>query len=192
VTGSIIIKNFEIHDNKTIGEVRGLGPLFRESSPMSTDKTVYKWDVANHNESGGAYYMETNLPASSANWNSNIANSLLGYQAAQAFRSFFYIFTTNNIRSYDGVNNPSIIDTGYLKDTLLKLGQTYDATDAQMGLRSENVTWAETPYDGSFDATEINTGRSDAADASFKIRNVRRYDVTDYADGKTIIDGLMA
>ena len=63
-TGSVTIGNVEWYANKTIAEVRGLGPIFTTTAAVATDQTAYSFDLSNCNENSGAYYldMRTDLP----------------------------------------------------------------------------------------------------------------------------------
>lgn len=56
--GHVIIKQIEFHYNRTLDQVRNLGPIFTEQSKLSTGKTEYSFDPRNLNEHLGGLTLE--------------------------------------------------------------------------------------------------------------------------------------
>ena len=81
-------------------------------------------------------------------------------------------------------------------DTPIKYGTTFHVADAMIYHTSSpqggDISSDERAYTsyGAATAMSIPYSANSPTDA-IKIRNLQRYDITSYADGKTIIDGLM-
>ena len=83
-----------------------------------------------------------------------------------------------------------------LADDLNKIGSVYFGTESN--IRGQLDTWqSDGTYKGSFDKSDsvmtmVGTGSFFAGTAAMQIRNLQRHDITSYAEGKAIIDDLMA
>lgn len=72
--GLCIVGNVELHNDKTIDQVKNLGPIFTESTAVSTDKTVYQYNELNIVNSAGGLYLEVETDTSQL-----ICGSFLSY-----------------------------------------------------------------------------------------------------------------
>ena len=191
-TADIVIGNIEWNDNKTIAEVRGLGPIFTTTAAVSTDANTGSFDSANHRDDLAAYYVEINVSTASSTWSLPQANiQIIGTSTSGVHGIMHAQNTINTVTGYDGTNFSNHIIPVTAEDTLIKLGKVYEAGTSQQTYRDGINTWTDFAYDGAWDYNGLPI-QMKTQSVSFKMRNLQRYDIASYAEGKTIIDGLMA
>jgi len=194
--GSAIIGNVEIHYNKTIAQVRGLGPIFTTTAAVSTDLTVYSLPAANFNADQAVYIDLFTQAGSGAE-----VRTLLTQVPTNLSSGYLFNYR-NNATLYGAYKNTSAAQGSVSKtitniaDTLYKLGLVGDSGDVKFNINSDGV-WAtaSTDYlDYSLYTTPMNIGSTSTsfAKAPFKVRGIQGYSITSYAEGETIINGLMA
>ncbi|GAF86915.1 unnamed protein product, partial [marine sediment metagenome] len=199
--GSAIFGNVEIHLNKTIAEVRGLGPIFTTTAAAATDVTVYRFDLANFERFKSAWYVEY-VGDYSSDSNSvyhtltpqNFADSsaMLKMDPSKLPDSSIYSVYTNTSAAnafVTWVGNVPLAD-----DVLAKTAINYFDTSSEYALACNGV-W-DTTYVNFLELINytdpINVGaRNSTQLGTAKWRNIRRYDTASFAEGKGIIDDLM-
>ena len=187
--GSVVVGQVEFYYNKTIAEVRGLGPVFTTSAAVSVAATTYSFDIANHNDDAGAYFVENNMGGYKQ------SHALLALRAnANSLMSVSGNAAAAQLTSWTLAGASSVTALGSLVyDTPYKFGNSYSQTDNQLSINANDAWGTEIAYAG-FNLT--NNKLELCYHANFmtatKLRNLQRYDITSYQDGKDIIDGLMA
>lgn len=179
--GNATVGNIEAHDNKTIAQVRGLGPIFTTTAAVAADKTVYSFDIANHaNTDKGAIYFdhEYNLAAVT------VASLYLGSSDRVNVQD-----VAGNAKLYTAGGDP-IIST-VLPEVANQLGLVWSSGESK-GVANANGT-----YGTEVAAGIVNNNRASipinavgGADAQ-KWRDLRFYTIADFDQGKTKIDDLM-
>ena len=191
--GTMIVDQAELHLNKTIAQVRGLGPIFTTSAAVSVAQPVYEFDLSNYNNEEFAWYAEdviSETQGDNANVGSN--NSVVGgLNTGSINRSVIYR-STFGLRA--AIRNGAIMGLyGPLApNTPVKLGSVGSLLET-----SSRITVDGASVEGSLSSqgAPINFvlfgGSSTNSQYANKLRNLQRYDITSYQDGKDIIDGLM-
>ena len=189
---AIDVGNAGCHTAKTINEVRGLGPIFTTSAAVSTDATVYGFDIANLDANEGALYLEFMPSEGAAQSCHQMITSLNGrqlYQATISMRTF---------GNAGGGATSAKLSVARPQDINYKLAAVYSLTD---GLCNVNMDGTYTT-DAAFSAYAVDAGSINLMTAStsvsvswpyasMKLRDIRRYESTSLAGAKTTIDGLM-
>jgi len=161
----IKVGNVELHQGKTIAEVRGLGPIFTTTAAVSTDKVISVFDSAN-----------------------STANAAWVFKAktdtAQAILDGFLSVVGTNWRLNDGTTTS---DAAWTTNTLTKIG--ISAFGSSMSMSVNDVWGADVAYDGVLLQGILDLFRTTGASAG-QIRNLQRFDITSLADGKTKADGV--
>lgn len=179
----VIVGNVEFHLDKTIAEVRGLGPIFTTSAAVSVDATEYSVESVDYGyNQDSAYYAELDLdfePGTSHTiFGNNSTDHALGGGA-----------TNLNIK-YGGNSSVTVSYpfTG-------KLGTVHMVGDTSGLVANVDGTWSATPGNSDGNMQTVNTifdsGDASASQGGKRIRNLRRYDIASYQEGKDIIDELM-
>ena len=184
-----ITGNFELHIDKTIAEVRGLGAIFSTTAAVATDVTVYNFDIANYDDDASSWYDEMAL-----SWSGVESPTISNYLAPLSFLSspitganVHTHFTANNLRITNA--QPSLT---YAWDAgeLMKTGWVYDKSVTSTNL-NVNANWAGDNTSAAWSAgTGILLGTASSI-VAFKIRQLQRFDITSYQEGKDLIDSLM-
>ena len=98
-------------------------------------------------------------------------------------------FTTVRDQDFNTVQlNPANIQD------VLKYAVVYSLTHGEMQLEISSIPTADATFSGGMldaGATQIKIGRDFDTLHTYKIGEIQRYDITSYAEGKTIIDELM-
>jgi hypothetical protein len=206
VTGSIVLGQCEYHGNKTIAEVRGLGPIFTTTAAASTDRTVYNFEQANQNNTEAAWtcdvfpYVGMDDPLPAAVW---WDESLLFFGSAHGITHYANAAPYFGFRNQPSGGGNGTTGGGDAADRpeVMKpytFGISYHAGEMSAG-RLHNgqpsTVWAETltTFHSAGHETGISLGKPVPANSGmpYGIRNIRRYNITSYAEGKQIIEGLM-
>jgi hypothetical protein len=179
---------FHVFNGKTIAEVRGLGPIFTTTAAASTDETIYSFDSLNHNDTGGAYYWEMDIPATDTVHAGALRQSYIGSGNALAWFYSPNVGSISGLRLRDTANSNAVIAASLAGAH--KLAGVY-MTGENLSPNVDGVFGNELAYSGAFQALSggLIVG---AGDVAALFRNLRRYDITSYAEGKQIIDELMA
>jgi hypothetical protein len=167
VANTITSGNVEVHAGKTIAQVRGLPPIFTTTAPVSTDAVLNNHDTSNSSDISSAWYFEVN-----------------GIDGAQSIVDGFLAVVGTDFQLSDGTTTA----TQPYTNGAHKIGINY--FDAQMAINVDGGWSADVSYDSTMLQGALDYFR--AGGFSGQIRNERRYNITSYAEGKTIIDGLMA
>lgn len=186
VMGSSVVDSAEIHDNKTIAEIRGTGPLFTGASGVTSGVCSSTYPSANHADAQGAWYAEV---------------TALGITAADGPPSPIGLGTNGrlinadntNFNSFDGTLTTTVV-FAHADDAKVKVGLAYGTLKR---LTVDGSSSSEDAYDGVYNNTNglirvVNdvTTALPAVTAGL-IRNIRRYDDS-YTAAKAQIDALMA
>ena len=183
-TGSIVVGNVESHLNKTIAQVRGLGPIFTTSSAVSTDAIdPLSFDDANHADSG-AYYFEWNPAYATSEVSGDLELLSLNGGADLAY----YDGTNGDVESADGTNTATKSQT-VADGTTYKVGIAYGDSSSRVNV---DGTWGTVQsYDGAFPSGTVLEMFNDHG-YSGAIRNLQRYGVSSYDDAESKVEELMA
>ena len=191
-SGSCIIGNCEGHADKTIAQVRGLGPIFTTTAAVSTDETLYDFDVANHPTfTNMVYYSEYVM----SNASQNTANG--HFWSAKTYAEISE--RTDSGRAQWGYVNSSDADSIFFYqsvsgtvDTLRRSGcAAHDATNQIVGQLDGNSTAVQSNFKNSLVASYFRVGNRTNS-YSFKARQWQIYtDFTDFAEAEAALDGLM-
>ena len=160
---------------------------------MATDRAVYSFDIANH---GGAvdysYYFEADTQFE---YPSSMSDPIgwLNLSSASLMRWFCYIGNNATAARFrpNSINNLTADFNGEKK-----FGCTASNTELQQGFNISGV-WDEIAASATPDltASSIRVGSIGAgaveSKAGIGMRNLQRYDITSYAEGKSLIDQLM-
>jgi hypothetical protein len=195
--GSSILGNYEIHADKTIAQVRGLGPIFTVASAVATDFTLYEFDYANHADDKTAYYIKYGDYNLHEYPNGTITRGI-NVAASAAYNPLGFSQQTGvNYRSFtESPSGPRVIHDFYPTTwNNNAFGVVYDfAGSAEVGLRDKlgNATWTEATLNGVYTGDRLGITQAAGEIVSFQVHEFQRYDISSYNNGKTIIDGLMA
>lgn len=198
-TGEAVFGNVELHLNKTIAEVRGLGPIFTEASSVATDATVYSFDATNGDLWNSAHYAEIqtsvdhgDLTDSARSWMNLSGNDQTFWRR---YYSGVYPLTSRRgdppVTAYPRNGGPIPA-----KDVGSKIAEIASGNDSKFSICVDGDHGLEYTLNvGAATVTSMvlfaSTSTSDDLTAS-KIRNIRRYDIPSYQVGKDTIDGLMS
>lgn len=174
----------EWYDGKTIAEVRGLGPIFTTTAAVSTDRTVYEFEAADSGyEKSSSWYSETEQ-SSNVQFNAQVIYGASDISAPWSVRA------DNIMRSRITGLSASISIPDWL--AIRKLGSVY-VNDDQIDINVDG-NWGTPAAQtvGTPVVTYVGGLASRALASSFKLRELQRFDITSYQNGKDIIDGLMA
>ena len=191
--GELIVGNVEIHANNTIEEVRGLPAIFTAGATATMLRTDYHYDIANHDDAQGAWYIEL--------MNSADGDAVQDLSAGiiRCANNILYRQTNlGNVYSWDGTTAVGRAQTDLPKDTVYKVGVIYDSVPLTKQIvinRAFDESVVETDvkdYDGAYGiSTELQIPqKNNSHQYAYKFRNVRRYD-TSFDESKRIIDMLM-
>jgi len=195
-TGQAVYGNVEMHLDKTIAQVRGLGPIFTTTAAVSTDRVVYQFNVANWDDVASAWYLESNTSTVNySGWNDAV---ILGPHTLSNNSVFRQSNDFDRLIIRDSANE-RYISTVFNTQGFKQFGASYTQAESVKGL-NYNGSWGVDGelYTG-FTAeakTAVHLLDNDIAsrqlEVSWQVRDLRRYTIPDYATGKTIIDDLMA
>lgn len=183
-TGSCIIGNVELYLNKAIAQVRDLPPIFTTTTAVTTAKTNYTFDEANHDDTKGIWSLEAKYPLSGA----EIAALSVGHErvlatVATASTLLYMGSGSGQIFTRDGTTTEtarSAIGPAY---NINKIALTYSTDDALKSITVNKLTGNDDAYDGSFDlaASPLQLDGNHAFSTFY--RNIQQYDITNYAAG---------
>ena len=188
-TGSIVVGQTEVHLNKTIAEVRGLPPIFTTTAAVSTDATVYTFDDENHSDSAGVYYIEAEDSVEGAEYTEYMGLVTLHGSGSNYMIQKRYGSDSTFVR--DGTNTQSIA-SAWTKNVGYKTAIAYHADEAQMFINYNGTASPDDTYDGAFGKNLNAIKLCEDSDVSMKLRDLRRYNIDTYQDGKDKIDALMS
>lgn len=207
--GSFVIGNVELHLNKTIAQVRGLGPIFTTTAAVTTNSTALSFDGSNHNPLEAAWYQEWVVDGMITN------NHLVGWEryvtagADDATLKMFMVMVGANTA---GVQSPS---SRYLNqsDTTSNVTHSTDATARLLGhqgvvysagVQKITLRWKDANGVHDLEALDFKSTLDDNTKplvlanrgtawtpGAVLIRNLRRYGIASYQEGKDILDTLM-
>jgi hypothetical protein len=184
---TIIVGNAEIHFNKTLAEVRGLGPIFTEASAVATDVVEYSFDIANATADQHVWYMEENPSFNTGE--TNATNTGLFHYFSTGTRPLYYTNSFAIILRLTGVTNgPATV-----ANTPRNIAWYYQSPENEQDMNVDGAYQSAAGYTLTTLGTEItvsNSGNKTAA--ADKFRNIQRYDAATIAESKTLIDSLMA
>ena len=188
-TGFVICGNIEIHEGKTIAQVRGSSPIFTSGSTVTINKTDPSAPQANDDQANGAWYIEglmmwdnsavdlTTTDCLFTNTSSYLAVSRIRPSASIAFRASDGSAASTPSAQWNAI------------DTVFKYSVVYDGSSNQIVARLDGNYGTEATYDGSFFGTagDILIGKGIAG--TLLVRNLRRYS-DNFDAGKTVVEGL--
>jgi hypothetical protein len=196
---NVILYQGESHENKTIAEVRGLGPIFTTTAAVATDFTDYTFDITNHDDTQGAYYDEFTLPYSFPETKQSSNGGLIATRSNTFQVTHSLASGTDGVSTFDQLGAGSLASgSGYVAYDPLKGASVYHQTEDKLVANMSGVYGSETTFGGY--GTNLNVirccrnGRGVGGTDNLyplQIRELQRYDITSFAEGKTIIDGLM-
>ena len=177
--GSLIVKNAAIYHGKTIAEVKGTAPIITAGSTVSVAATVTTWPPSAAGAES-AFYLETmaftdadtNAVVFSGAWPAT-ANRLIVQSAANWQAQGSTTPRTSGANAWD------------------KLGAVFSQSSNGVQINANGTYGSAAVYN---QPSTIYTGSTNAAAMPTPrlVRNIRRYEIADYQEGKDTIDGLMA
>lgn len=180
--GSIVIRNVEEHLNKTIAQVRHLGPIFCEASAQSVDAAEYELDKANHDDSASVYVMEVEPTIDSAEL--AVATGILTPGSSLYRLAYFDNANTGVWYSSDGTTWSGHAHA-YSKGVAYKYAIAYSSSEGKRKAYVNGVG-AEHAYDGSFsEGADVPLTIGKDAAYPFYIRGIERWSGGDYASHKS-------
>lgn len=179
--------------NKTIAEVRGLGPIFTTTAAVSTDATTYSVALANWgDDSGSAFYFEGAHAVETAD--PAVFGELAWLSHGQVNRPIYFETSPTNLFRSANISFGTASWAGGAPFTAQKLGAVFHAGDAKQDF-NEGGNWRQeqawTEWQGSHIPNNFYIMSYSSMSVTAKMRNLRRYDITSYQEGKDIIDDLM-
>ena len=187
-----IVLNVELYEG-TISEVRGCAPIITSGTTVSVAATnSIQFDPANHDDyTLGIWYVEAGYLNNFIKVGSNRKVGLIGNNVGgMLYVREVPVGAGITLRSYDGSTDlVAGVATPTTPGEWKKCGVVYSAAEAARYLSYSGAT-AEGAYDGTAD----NTSTLQAilyTECPILIRNIRRYEIADYQEGKDTIDGLM-
>lgn len=197
VQGSVNSRNAELYWGKTTTEVRSLGPIFTTSASVSTDAAKYIFASGTVGPDTAAWYYEGIFDGGSeASGNCMCPNSANARGLGHDLRS--------GVGRVDlGCN--AIEDTSSSTVLYSSLGSLSRRTEFKHGTSMEHGGNGDVCIDGVWTGSPITPTyglfQNHLSDAfainrhlvpnAMKLRNLRRYDTSDFEDGKDTIDALM-
>ena len=185
-TGSIAVGNVEIYLNKTIAQVRGLGPIFTTTAAVSTDSTIYQAN-GNQGTNEAAWYMEIDFQGYSGEFAAEQYHIEGGIDSLPTGR----IFATPTATLMFGKANVNPRQT-VIWATDNRIGQSFSESENNSQVNIEGSWGIEAS--GTFVAVDgllIGQGTRSGENHARGYRQIRRYDITTFQQGKDIIDDLM-
>jgi hypothetical protein len=188
--GDVVILNAERYDNKTIAEVAGSSPIITEGSTVSQGVVTLAYDIANNNDTKGAWYVEyTPL--------SDVDNTLDPWIiGSRSNRGIMYWSVSSQLRSQDDASlATAVVSPVFSANNYRKLGYAYGGTKR---LTVDGVSGTELAHTGGqsdaalFINTRFNATGGQGPLSAAVVRNIRRYDVADFTEAKDVIDDLMS
>ena len=195
-TGSIVVGQAEIYSGEAYQKVAQTSPIFTVAATAATDRTAYSFDYANHDNVKGAWYAETQPSFNNADLGSGGLDShsnIMTFQLNDYWNLMWYDKSAANRIASRG-SAESRVTYVWTRGLDMKHGVAYAAGDNQHqmvvdGTDGTLVTFTQFPSI----APTISLGSTSASatDLATGYREIQRFDVTDFADAKSIIDGLM-
>jgi hypothetical protein len=192
-TGSCIAAGSELILG-TIAEVRGLGPIFTTTAPVSTDRTLYDFDLANLTLSASSWYWEIEPAWTIAELTTT--QNTIGFDTldSNGAKIVYIRSAQDDIRTtIGGGSNPDSFSPTLVSGTMYQQGLVYAAVDNLHNLNVDGA-WSGT---GTYNGTQFtrNAIRICAGTTvnlvPMKMREMRSYTTTTYAEGVSLINGLM-
>jgi len=178
---AVEVGNAQLHTAKTIAEVRGSGPVFTTDAAVTTGNQTTSFDISNHSDIAGAYYIEITPSWSGIDVLANqrfLFPEHLGYTTAGVDRITNYDGTTG------GYSPVGIFVAGTANKYAIVYGNSVKIANV------DGTYAAQTAYDGSWGlASGLKVGGSMSQSVLF--RNLRIYCNGNYTQLKSAIDGLM-
>ena len=175
------------------------GPIITAAAPVATDITVYNFDPVNQNVLKSAWYLELFGADQEEFFNRQMIAIGVATNAFPNQQNNTTILANrgDNFMNTDYINT-SDANTSIASDSTLnfgvsnKLAVNYYDTSADIGINLNGVWEEDTNFKtmlASF--TQLASGRSNNGNYQrpMRVREIKRFDTTSYADGKSIIDG---
>lgn len=181
-TDAIDVGNAGLFLTKTISQVRGAGPIFTTTAAVTTGAQWLAYDIGNHSNNNGAYYMVLQPLVSKTE------QDVIGTQRINSYAP--YLSATGGALSlHDGANLlTSALE--YSANDAIKLGFAYRSASQDF---NTNGTWVgSATYDGAYDFVAPSLSSIlYTTKATYRIGDLRRYHGGTYNQLKAKIDELM-
>jgi hypothetical protein len=187
---AVIVGNAECFTARSEAEVRGLGPIFTTTAAVATDRSEYLFDHANIAPKTAAWYGEHEF-SGATNDTTAIFSAPLGRALTIDPRN-----EPGSIKGqFDDGSAGLIIGNALSQASADPFKWGVSMEEAGNGDLNVNGVWSSAPSSPVYGFYRASTN-TDAMGLSsknntHKYRNLRRYDITSYQEGKDIIDGLM-
>jgi len=169
-TGSIIIPNIGLGLNRTIASLRGSSPIFNAGATGSINITETSFDLANHDNTQGGYFINWTPHFATSEASGNIEIISLNGGADL----LYYDATNSLLSSTDGTNTASVSLT-VVAGTTYKCWAGFGSGSLQVGV--DAATGTATNYDGAF-ATGTKMEILGRTGFTQRARDLRRYNQT--------------
>ena len=183
---AVVVGNAELFTSKSISQVKDSSPIFTAGSTVTANACDLGFDIANHDNTEGAYYCEIK------NVGFDGTNSI-GVITMHSSGRILYANTASSFLSYDGSTIGSASSGGFAADdTEYKIALAYGSSFKR--IKRDDNWGAANAYDGAFTlGSKLEVLRDQANGVPTVVlflRNLRRYDMT-YADALVAIPDMM-
>lgn len=187
----------------TIAQVRGSGPIFTTTAAVATDAPVYRWDALNEDPDEGVYYAEYAPNNFTVTGQTHIFFNISNSSSQGVFQHSLANNVTSGGSIRHGLSAPKAV--GSLSQyydidvTDFKSGLSYSDSNSLCYLNGSPTVNPTTPdpiqnSEVAFVAFSASNGLRyphSLYPYASRLRELRRYEVDTYADGKTLVDELV-
>jgi len=179
------------------------GPVFTTTAAVSIDYPSYSFDIANLHLTESVWYCE---PSGVEAVGTTVTAVYMGVSdtatgAIAANGTIMQFGNSSNVHCSHRLGPSDVVCTGRIDATenspwkqasiySLVAGLTTGNKDGTYWNTSTFPASAEIAFTTVYNGSYLRVGNN--ASNCFTVENIQRYDITSYAEGKTIIDGLMA
>lgn len=146
---AVDVGNVGLFTEKTIAQVRGSGPIFTTTAAVSTGAQTTSFDIANHSDVNGAYYLEAS-PFFTYPLNPGHAFLAVGSYLLNQLGN------ESRLRAYDGTATAASPLFSHSLGETLQMGLVYG--NGKMVLNLDGVYGNTVNYDGAFNGSSIQVG----------------------------------
>ena len=177
---AVYVGNSACHLSKTEAQCRGSAPILTAASTVSTTAVYGTFDIANHSDTKGAYYVNMSFQQTPTELGTVLAGNkgIIGIGAYfTAYGPFYAAATPGRFQGYDGTNVPLITGQTWSVGDSVKGGSVFGGSSSALVFKGS--AGAAASYDGAWNANpQDNIVVGEAAGGVIKIRDLRRYNLS--------------
>jgi hypothetical protein len=167
------------------------GPIITTTAPVATDIPVYPFADANHDNVIGAYYNEHEVQAA---YDAGGIMYLFGLGTADTGGSIYTYVGATTARTRDQAGGfVNLTVPTLVAGKVYKGGTVYDVSTTALKSINQDGVWSLDDDYGNYrgDTPHAMSANVISTLQAIRIREIRRYDIADYAEGQALIDTLM-